>query len=161
MKEGVRWNEIGGLQRYPGHEDKKQGRDPISFGNWAGSFNFFWLSFFFNRFPCLTPYPHLISDLPLFPFLAHPFVFLQVSILLHFSPMILIPFSVLSVFVYQCLTTWAPPPALVTFAWTLSLTQRKKIFFFLLSTVKPKETSNVYFSYDIFLMLLSDRNLEK
>lgn len=99
MKEGVRWNEIGGLQRYPGHEDKKQGRDPISFGNWAGSFNFFWLSFFFNRFPCLTPYPHLISDLPLFPFLAHPFVFLQVSILLHFSPMILIPFSVLSVFI--------------------------------------------------------------
>lgn len=33
--------------------------------------------------------------------------------------------------------------------------------FFSLSAVKSKETINVYFGYDIFLMLLSDRNLEK
>lgn len=41
VEEGERWNEIGELTVTPGHEDKKQGRDPISSGNWAGSFNFF------------------------------------------------------------------------------------------------------------------------
>lgn len=40
-KEGARCNEIERRQGYLGHEDRKQGRDPISFGNWAGSFNFF------------------------------------------------------------------------------------------------------------------------
>lgn len=36
----------------------------------------------------------------------------------------------------------------------------KKRFIFLFCTVKPKKMRNVYFSCDIFRMLLSDRNLE-
>ena len=117
--------------------------------------------FFWKSISLFNPLPHLITNRPVFPFLARLFIFLQFSILfLSISPVIslclppkFVSYPVSSSFCpyYMCLN--------------MSLVQRKKdfffFFFFLLSAIKPKETRNVYFSYDIFLMLLSDRNLEK
>lgn len=123
-------------------------------------FSFLLTLIFKKSISLLNPLPHLITKLPMFPLLARP-VFLQLVMLLCVSPVTSLCFPPTSV--HQRLTLGARPSALMTFAGTLSLIQRRKIFFFffVLSTIKPKETGNVYFSYDIFLMLLSDRNSEK